>query len=78
MRRAPQDSGAERLIPAEEILRALEEAGARPERVTQSGFVPDFVPRALMPLARLIEAVVERVPLLRRFCAHNVITAVRA
>ena len=75
MRRVPQDSGAERLIPAGEILQALEEAGARPERVMQSGFVPEFVPRSLMPLARLAEALVERAPLLRRFCAHNVITA---
>jgi len=75
MRRAPQDTGAERLIPAEEIVRALEESGVRRIRVTQSGFVPEFVPRFLMPLARLAEAVVERAPLLRRFCAHNVIVA---
>jgi ubiquinone/menaquinone biosynthesis C-methylase UbiE len=75
MRRAPQDTGAERLIPAEEIVRALEESGVRRIRVMQSGFVPEFVPRFLMPLARLAEAVVERAPLLRRFCAHNVIVA---
>ena len=43
----------------------------------QSGFVPEFVPRLLMPLARLAEAVVERTPLLRRFCAHNVIVATK-
>jgi ubiquinone/menaquinone biosynthesis C-methylase UbiE len=77
MRRAPQDTGAERLIPVEEILRALEESGARQARVMQSGFVPEFVPRALMPLARLIEAAVERAPLLRRFCAHNVVVATK-
>ena len=46
--------------------------------MTQSGFVPEFVPRALMPLARLAEAVVERTPLLRRFCAHNVVVARKA
>jgi len=77
MRRAPQDTGAERLIPAEEILRALEESGVRHARVTQSGFVPEFVPRPLMPLARLVEAAVERAPLLRRFCAHNVIVGTK-
>ncbi len=77
MRRAPQDPGAERLIPAEESVRALEESGARQVRLMQSGLVPDFVPRPLMPLARLAEAVVERTPLLRRFCAHNVITAIK-
>jgi SAM-dependent methyltransferase len=78
MRRAPQDTGAERLVPAEEIVRALEESGARQVRVTQSGLVPEFVPRRLMPLARLAEAVVERTPLLRRFCAHNVVVARKA
>jgi ubiquinone/menaquinone biosynthesis C-methylase UbiE len=78
MRRAPQDTGAERLIPAEEIVRSLEQSGARQVRVTQSGFVPEFVPRRLMPLARLAEAVVERTPLLRRLCAHNVIVARKA
>jgi len=77
MRRAPQDTGAERLIPAGEILRALEESGVRQVRVMLSGFVPEFVPRRLMPVARLIEAVVERTPLLRRFCAHNVIAATK-
>jgi len=77
MRRAPQDTGAERLIPAEEILRSLEESGVRQARVMQSGFVPEFVPRLLMPLARLAEAVVERTPLLRRFCAHNVVVATK-
>jgi ubiquinone/menaquinone biosynthesis C-methylase UbiE len=78
MRRAPQDTGAERLIPAEEILRALAESGVRKVRVMQSGFVPEFVPRPLMPLARIAEAVVEHTPLLRRFCAHNVIVATKA
>jgi ubiquinone/menaquinone biosynthesis C-methylase UbiE len=77
MRRAPQDTGAERLIPAEEIVRSLGESGAREVRVTQSGFVPEFVPRSLMPLARLAEAIVERAPLLRRFCAHNVVVATK-
>jgi ubiquinone/menaquinone biosynthesis C-methylase UbiE len=72
MRRAPQDTGAERLIPAEEIVLSLKESGVREVRVTQSGFVPEFVPRWLMPLARLAEAIVERVPLL-----HNVVVAMK-
>ena len=77
MRRAPQDTGAERLIPAEEIVRSLEECGARQLRVTQSGFVPEFVPRFLMPVARVAEAVLERTPFVRRFAAHNVVVATK-
>ena len=60
-----------------DMLRIAAKYGARQVRVMQSGFVPEFVPRLLMPLARLAEAVVERTPLLRRFCAHNVIVAMK-
>ena len=77
MKRAPQDSGDERLVPAREIVSALTAHGARIERQFQCGLVPDFIPRCLMPTMRLIETVVEHTPLLRRFCAHNVIIAVK-
>ena len=75
MRRAPQDTGAERLIPPEEILSALRAAGMRDLRLMQSGFVPEFVPARLMPAARAAEWLVERLPLLNRLTAHNVILA---
>ena len=77
MKRVPQDTGEERLIPAEEILSALAEAGATHSRVTRGGFVPEFIPRWLMPLAVSVEFVVERVPVLNRLCAHNIITATK-
>jgi ubiquinone/menaquinone biosynthesis C-methylase UbiE len=77
MRRAPQDTGAERLIPDTEILAGLRAAGARRISVRQSGFVPDFVPRWLMGLARAIEFLAERTPVLRRFAAHNVVVALK-
>ncbi|MBL7133032.1 MAG: class I SAM-dependent methyltransferase [Phycisphaerae bacterium] len=77
MKRVPQDTGRERIIPAAEIERALSQAGAREVRTVRSGFVPDFVPRCLMPIAVLVEAVVERTPLLRAFCAHNIVIATR-
>ena len=77
MRRAPQDHGDERLVPLSELKDGFARAGARIERCFQSGLVPDTVPRALMPLARLVEAVAERLPGIRRFCAHNVIIAVK-
>ena len=77
MKRAPQDSGNERLVPAHAIISALTGHGARISKAFRSGLVPDFVPRQLMPAMRLIEAVAEHTPLLRRFCAHNVILAVK-
>ena len=75
MRRAPQDTGEERLIPAEEIMHGLAAAGARDIRASRSGFMPEFMPRRLMPVAKSIEAFVEGIPLLQIFAAHNVIIA---
>jgi len=77
MRRAPQDTGDERLVPLKRIESALQRHGARIQRSFQSGFTPDFVPRFLMPLMRLVEVFVERTPLLKRLCAHNIVIAVK-
>jgi SAM-dependent methyltransferase len=77
MRRVPQDTGAERLIPTDELLAGLAAGGAEPLVVTRSGFVPDLVPpRLLRPMAG-IERVVEAAPLLNLLCAHNVVLAVK-
>jgi SAM-dependent methyltransferase len=77
MRRVPQDTGAERLIPADEIVSGLRAGCARPVVVRQLGLVPDFVPGTLVGAASVAERVVEAVPLLRRLCAHNVVLAVK-
>jgi len=76
MARVPQDTGEERLIPEEEILDGLRDAGAEPRLTAQLGFVPDFVSPRLLPMAKRGERLVERTPGLRRLCAHNVILAV--
>jgi ubiquinone/menaquinone biosynthesis C-methylase UbiE len=77
MRRVPQDVGEERLIPLRELLDAVEAAGARPILVRETGLVPDFTPAWSLRPAAWIEGVVERAPLLRRLCAHNVVLAER-
>jgi SAM-dependent methyltransferase len=75
MARVPQDTGEERLIPERELLDGLGAAGARTLLATQLGLVPDFVPRAGLPAAVAAERAVERTPLARVVCAHNVILA---
>lgn len=75
MARVPQDTGEERLIGVTELLRGLAEAGAEPVLVTRSGMVPDFTPRSMIAAAAGAERVVERTPLVRGICAHNVILA---
>ena len=77
MKRVPQDTGAERLIPEREILDGLVAGGARPLLSRPLGLVPDFAPRRLLPAFAALERVVEVVPVLNRLCAHNVVLAVK-
>jgi SAM-dependent methyltransferase len=77
MARVPQDTGVERLIPEREIVVGLAAGDARPLLLAQLGLVPDFVPAPLLGAAALAERMVERMPLLRRLCAHNVVLAVK-
>ena len=73
MKRIPQDTGEERLIPQEEIVGDLAAAGVTNVTAQRSGLVPDFTPPALLRAVRLMEAVVEKTPGLNVFCAHNVV-----
>jgi ubiquinone/menaquinone biosynthesis C-methylase UbiE len=77
MKRVPQDTGDERLIPAAEVLDGLRAAGAGVVSCEPLGMVPDFVPRAALPLAAAVERGVERTPLVRRLGAHNVVLAAK-
>jgi SAM-dependent methyltransferase len=75
MARVPQDTGEERLIGAEELVDGLARAGARVLSVDQLGIVPDFTPRAAIGAAAAFERLFERLPLLHRYAAHNVVVA---
>ena len=75
MKRVPQDTGAERLIPEQEILDGLKAGGATPVLVQVKGLMPDFTPKPLTGLVAKLEGVIEKTPVLNRFCAHNVILA---
>jgi hypothetical protein len=77
MAKVPQDTGDERLVPESEICAALQECGVTSVRVVKSGFVPEFVPRWLMPPAVVAEKIVEATPLVRKLCAHNVVIAAK-
>ena len=75
MARVPQDTGEERLIGVRELVGGLVGAGAEPVLVSRLGMVPDFTPRRLIGVAATAERAVERTPLLRGICAHNVVLA---
>jgi SAM-dependent methyltransferase len=75
MKRVPQDSGDERLVPLAEMLRDVGTSGLHVHSVMRSGFTPDFLPRALARPWNLVERIVEVTPGLNVFAAHNVVVA---
>ena len=75
MKRVPQDSGDERLVPRAELLQAVAAAGLVPYRVLRSGFTPDFLPLWLAGPWRWVERCVEVTPGLSILAAHNVVVA---
>jgi SAM-dependent methyltransferase len=77
MARVPQDTGEERLIGEQEIMRGLNAAGAQVLSSEQLGLVPDFTPRPVLRAAAAVERLFERTPYVRQFAAHNVILARR-
>ena len=77
MARVPQDTGEERLIPAEELIDGLVAAGAQVLSVQQLGIVPDFTPRAAIGAAAALERLFERTPGLHAYGAHNVVVAAK-
>ena len=77
MRRVPQDTGAERLVPLPELVAGLRGAGSDILRTERLGLMPEFVPRWLLGPAAAIERAVEATPGLRCFCAHNVVLAIK-
>src|SRR5581483_9433030 len=77
MRRMPQDQDGCRLVPLAEVLDAFRAAGVRHVRARQGGWIPDFAPRAALPLLARLEALAERTPGLRRFGAHNIVVGVK-
>ena len=77
MARVPQDTGEERLIPEQEIVRGIEAGGGQILECRELGLVPDFTPRAALGLAAVVENAAERTPGLRRLTAHNVVLATK-
>jgi SAM-dependent methyltransferase len=75
MRRVPQDTGEERLIPLGEVVDGLNVAGATILDIRQLGMVPDFTPPFLLGATAVLERVVERTPYVQTLAAHNVVLA---
>ncbi len=72
MKRVPQDTGQERLIGVREMVAPFA-SGGYSYKVFKKGLVPDFAPKGLMKLFKIIERLFECIPVLNLFAAHNVI-----
>lgn len=75
MRRVPQDTGDERLIPRHEIAAALIDISRKYPiniRWRCMTFIPDFAPEWGLPLWKWMEQILEQTPLIRNLAAHNV------
>jgi SAM-dependent methyltransferase len=77
MSRVPQDTGDERLIPADELVGGLNAAGAQVLSVDRLGIVPDFTPRPAVGAAAALERLFERTPVVSGYAAHNVVVATK-
>jgi len=75
MARLPQDQGDERLVPARLIVDTLKREGMREISLRRMTFTPDFTPVGALPAVARTERVLERIPLLKNFAAHNVAIA---
>ena len=75
MKRVPQDSGDERLVPLAELLDDVRAADLQVQHVFRSGFTPDFLPGWLAGVWDWVERAVELTPGLNTLAAHNVVVA---
>jgi demethylmenaquinone methyltransferase/2-methoxy-6-polyprenyl-1,4-benzoquinol methylase len=75
MARVPQDQEPTRLVPRDEVLSALQGQPTGDVRCSYSGWIPEFAPRWAIPTLTVVERVLEAVPGIRSFSAHNIIVA---
>lgn len=77
MKRLPQDHGDERLVSLSELRGNLKNLPVQNIQHWRLGWIPEFVPHFLMPLARTAESVLETLPLIKEISAHNVVVATK-
>ena len=73
MRRMPKDEEDTRLIPLEEILAVLGRTTGHTVRFSRRGWIPDFAPVWSLFAFKILEALLERLPIISTVSAHNVV-----
>jgi ubiquinone/menaquinone biosynthesis C-methylase UbiE len=71
MKKMPQDHVDTRIVGNREFMSHLRQLRGTLQHF-RSGWMPEFVPAFLLPLARCIEAMLEKCPIIKNVSAHNV------
>jgi len=77
MRHYPMDGLPTRLVTEPEIRRGFDKSGGRIVRTWRTGWVPDFVPPALLPGAVLVSRMLDAIPGVASFGAYLMVLARR-
>lgn len=67
------DKDVERPVKLKKIILEAEKNNVSSIRIIKSGWVPDFAPKILMPFFETAERVLEALPVVNLFSAHNII-----
>ena len=72
-KRVPYDREVKRPMPILKIISKIRNADIANVEIFRSGWVPDFAPKGILGLFKIFEGVMEHIPFLNIFSAHNVI-----
>ncbi len=72
-KRVPHDKNIKRIVPLKKIILEAKKLNLTNIDVLKSGWVPDFAFRKILPFFKFLERILERLPLIKLFSAHNVI-----
>lgn len=73
MKKVPQDTGKEKLLPVNIIVKFLQENGIIVKKIIKCGLVPEFVPKRFIGIIDFFEKGIQKIFPLNLFLAHNVI-----
>src|SRR3989338_843450 len=72
-KRVPHDKNIKRIVPLRKIILEAKKLNLTKIEVSKSGCVPDFAFQKILPFFKFFELILERLPLINLFSAHNVI-----
>jgi len=72
-KRVLHDKDVKKILPLKKIIYELKKLNLTDITIFKSGWVPDFAPKNLSYFFNLFEYIMERLPIIKLFSAHNVI-----